>query len=106
LATGNLVYLISNKGARRVWPVSRGCLLLLGTWSYLCIFQRSFLPCTRFCICFPDFDYVCKHIGNFAILYLLTTSSSTHMSIPYTPVNSKLKTPQNQSLLLHIWKCY
>jgi hypothetical protein len=35
LTTGNLVYLNSTKGARRVWPVSRECLLLLGTWFYL-----------------------------------------------------------------------
>jgi hypothetical protein len=31
LATGNPVYLNSTNGARRVWPVSRRCLLLLGT---------------------------------------------------------------------------
>jgi hypothetical protein len=37
------------------------------------------LPCTRFCICFLDFDYV-LHIVNFAILYYETN----HCSI-YTP---------------------
>jgi hypothetical protein len=41
--------LISTKGARRVWPVSRGCLLFLGTWSNLRICRRSVLPHTRFC---------------------------------------------------------
>jgi hypothetical protein len=36
LTTGNPVYLISTKGARRpVWPFSRGCLLLCGTWPNL-----------------------------------------------------------------------
>jgi hypothetical protein len=35
LLTGNPVYLISTKDARRVWPVSRGCLLIHSTWSYL-----------------------------------------------------------------------
>jgi hypothetical protein len=38
-------------GSRRVWPVSRGCLLLLGTWSYLRNCRRSVLPYTRFCNC-------------------------------------------------------
>jgi hypothetical protein len=37
--------------ALRLWPVSRGCLLLRGTWSYLSIFRRSVLPYTRFCNC-------------------------------------------------------
>jgi hypothetical protein len=68
--TGNLVYLISTKGARRMWPVIRGCLLLLGTWSYLCICRRSVLPYTRFCNCRFGYDYV-LHIVNFAILYYL-----------------------------------
>jgi hypothetical protein len=71
LTTGNPVYqyLISTKGARWVWPVSRGCLLLLGTWSYLCICRRSVLPYTRFCYCLLDYDYG-LHIVNFAILYI------------------------------------
>jgi hypothetical protein len=51
-----------------VWPVSRACLLLLGTWSYLRICRRSVLPCTRFCNCFFDYGYV-LHIVNFDILY-------------------------------------
>jgi hypothetical protein len=42
ILTGNPVYLISTKGAWRVWPVSRGCLLLHGAWSCLG-FPRS--PC-------------------------------------------------------------
>jgi hypothetical protein len=71
LTTGNLVYLISTKGARRVWLVSRGCLLLLSTWSYLSICRGSVLPThpsTRFCICLFDYDYV-LHILNFAIFF-------------------------------------
>jgi hypothetical protein len=51
-----------------VWPVSRGCLLLRGTWSYLCICRRSVLPYTRFCNCLSDYGYV-LHIVNFTILY-------------------------------------
>jgi hypothetical protein len=69
LTTGNPVKLISTKGAQRVWPVSRGCLLLLGTWSYLRISRRFVLPYTRFCNCLFDYDYV-LHIVSFAIMYI------------------------------------
>jgi hypothetical protein len=48
---GNPVYLIWLRVARRVWPVSRGCLHLRGTWSYHRICRRSVLPYTRFCNC-------------------------------------------------------
>jgi hypothetical protein len=68
--TGNPAYLIWTNDARRVWPVSRGCSLLQGTWSYLRICRGSMLPYTRFCICFLDYDYV-WHIINFSILYWL-----------------------------------
>jgi hypothetical protein len=68
LTTGNPIYLISTKGARLVWPVSRGCLPLRGTWSYLRICRRSVLPYIRFCNCLLDYDYD-LHIVNFAILY-------------------------------------
>jgi hypothetical protein len=44
-------YRYLNWGSQRVWPVSRGCLLLRGTWSYLRICRRSVLPYTRFCNC-------------------------------------------------------
>jgi hypothetical protein len=64
---------------RRVWPVSRGCLFLLGPRSYLRTFRGSVLPCTRFCglfffclfffLLFFYFDYV-LHIVNFAIWYV------------------------------------
>jgi hypothetical protein len=30
-----------SSGSQRVWPVDRGCLLLLGTWSHLWCFQGS-----------------------------------------------------------------
>jgi hypothetical protein len=49
LATSNPVYLISTKGSLRVWPRSRGCLLLHGTWSYLRICRGS---------CCPTLDFV------------------------------------------------
>jgi hypothetical protein len=51
LTTGNHVYLISTKGARQEWLVSRGCLLPRCTWSYLRICRRSVLSYTRFCNC-------------------------------------------------------
>jgi hypothetical protein len=60
---------IPYKGARRVWPVSRGCLLLLGTCSYLCICWWFVLPYIQFCNCLLDYDYD-LHIVNFVILYL------------------------------------
>jgi hypothetical protein len=47
--TGNLVYLISTKGARWVIPVTRGCLLLPDTSSYLRIVGGP---------CCPTFDFV------------------------------------------------
>jgi hypothetical protein len=47
---GNVSYVLK-WGSRRVWPVSRECLLLRGTWSYLRICRRSVLPYTRFCNC-------------------------------------------------------
>jgi hypothetical protein len=69
LTTGNPENLISTKGARRVWRVSRGCLLLLDTWSYLRICRRSVLPYTRFFNCLLNYDYVLHNV-NFAILYV------------------------------------
>jgi hypothetical protein len=42
-----------------------------GTWSYLCIFQRSMLPYYWFCICPFDYDYVLEIIkGIRSILFL------------------------------------
>jgi hypothetical protein len=55
-------------GSRRVWPISRGCLLLRDTWSCLRICRRSVLSYTRFCNWLLDYDCV-LHIVNFAILY-------------------------------------
>jgi hypothetical protein len=49
MTTDNPTYLISTKGAQLAWPVSRGCLLPLGTWSYLRICRGYVLPYTRFC---------------------------------------------------------
>jgi hypothetical protein len=65
MTTSNPAYLISTKGARRMWPVSKGCLLLRGTWSYLCICRVSVLPYVQFYIYFLKYDY----IVNFANLY-------------------------------------
>jgi hypothetical protein len=41
LTTVCTVYLNWNNGLRRVWPVGRDCLFLLGTWSYLWYIQNS-----------------------------------------------------------------
>jgi hypothetical protein len=60
---------ISTKGTRRVWPVSKGYLLLRCTWYYLCICRGSVLLYTRFCNCLLNYDYI-LHIVNFAILYI------------------------------------
>jgi hypothetical protein len=35
---------------RRVWPVNRGCLLLLGTWSHLWYIQRSVYAHSLICM--------------------------------------------------------
>jgi hypothetical protein len=38
LTADNSIYMIKKLGSRRVWPVNRVCLLLLGTWSLrLCL---------------------------------------------------------------------
>jgi hypothetical protein len=55
---GSVGTVISTKGERRLWLVSRGCLLLLGTWFYLRICWGFVLPYTPFRICFLDYDYV------------------------------------------------
>jgi hypothetical protein len=65
-----------------MWPVSRGCFLLLGTWSYLHICRRSVLPSTRFCNCLLDYDCV-LHIVNFAILIGLIFQLQLHMVYIY-----------------------
>jgi hypothetical protein len=60
---------IMTRGARRLWPVSRGCLILTHNWSYLCICRIYMLSYNRFCNCLLDYGYV-LHIVNFAILYV------------------------------------
>jgi hypothetical protein len=82
LTTGNPVYLILTKGARRVWPVSRGYLLLHGTWSCLRICRRCVLPYTRFCNCLLDYDYV-LHTVNFAIFVSLCSEYLSNCSITW-----------------------
>jgi hypothetical protein len=46
-------------GARRVWPVGRGCLLLHGTWSHLWYIQRSVYAHSLICISYRtnEIDY-------------------------------------------------
>jgi hypothetical protein len=48
LTTCNPIYLISNKSAWWVWPVSRGSLLFHGTWSYLLFCWRACCPTLYF----------------------------------------------------------
>jgi hypothetical protein len=47
-----------------VWPVSRGCLLFHGTWSYFCICRGPCCPALDFVFVFFGW-----HIVNLAILY-------------------------------------
>jgi hypothetical protein len=70
LTTGNPVYLISTKNARRVWPVNRGCLLLRGTWSYL-----------RIC---PTLDFVIAFWIMIAFYTLLTSLFCIFFSLTYS----------------------
>jgi hypothetical protein len=100
-----LLYLISTKGAWRVWPVSRGCLLLLGTWSYLRICRRSALPYTRFCNCL--WDYI-SHI-NFAIFYYTyyenkTLRQQTAINFVTPREREKWEDGENNSVTLRTWK--
>jgi hypothetical protein len=59
LTTGNPVYLISTKGTRRVWPVSRGCLLLHGTWCYYTFAFIGGPCCPTLHFVFAVLDYDC-----------------------------------------------
>jgi hypothetical protein len=75
----------------RVWPVSRGCLILHDTWSCLSICYGSRLHGTRFCICHLEHDSIWK-IVNLAIsmmFYPLTIIIFTIVSTWYIPMNSK-----------------
>jgi hypothetical protein len=91
LTTGNPVYIISTEGARRMWPVFKGCLLLRGTWSYLRICRGSVLPYTRFCNCLLHYDYMyVLHIVNFATMCmfqrcdLVPRRNKHHLSTSHT----------------------
>ena len=70
------------------WPVSRGCLLFLGTWPCLRICRRSVLPYIRFCNCLLDYGYV-LHIVNFVILYLWYVNNTT----AFTPCGTRNQHP-------------
>jgi hypothetical protein len=69
---GNPVYLISTKGAQRVWPVRRGCLLLLTSWSYfrICGGLHSILYLLQ------NYNYV-WYIANFVSFGNFDTSHGT-----------------------------
>jgi hypothetical protein len=58
LTTGNPVYPISTKSARRVWPVSRAC-YLHGTWSYFRFVGGHCRPTLDFVyMLFLDYNHV------------------------------------------------
>jgi hypothetical protein len=70
-ASNNSFYLIWRWGSRRVWPVSSGCLLLHGTWSYLRICRGPYCPTLDFVFAFwimITFDTLL--ISLFCIYYL------------------------------------
>jgi hypothetical protein len=72
--------------------VSRGCLLILGTWSYLRICRRFGCPTLDFVIAFwinslLDYGYV-LHIVNFAILYRIFTLSILWSSVQISAASS------------------
>jgi hypothetical protein len=82
------IYLISTKSAWQVWPVSRGCLLLCGPWSYLCNCRRSVLPYTQFCNCLLNYDYV-LHVVNFVIFLFHNVSTfQIHIFVLFNPCTS------------------
>jgi hypothetical protein len=85
------LYLMSSNGAWRVWPVSRGCLLLRGTWSYLRICQRSVIPYTWFCNFLLDYDSV-LHIVNFAFLYWICNCFLLYSTVTSNAVTSVIDT--------------
>jgi hypothetical protein len=90
---------MSIKVAQQMWPVRRGCLLLHGTWSYLRIGRGSVLPCTWFCICFLDYDYV-WYIVNLTTIWKSESHAAGHRepgpnvkTFEYIQENSQLKYP-------------
>jgi hypothetical protein len=68
VTTGNSVYLIWNKDVRQMWAVSRECLLLRGTWSYLWCFRG---PCK------PDFHCGLFHVPDLGLV--LTPDFSVYL---------------------------
>jgi hypothetical protein len=56
MTTVHTVYLIWNKGSRRMWPVNRGCSLLHGTWSHLWHIERSVYAHSLICISYRTYE--------------------------------------------------
>jgi hypothetical protein len=77
LTADNSAFLIMELGSRLVWPVDRGCLLLLSTWSHRWYFWgvrvSPFINLTQFLLVFWDWlifgilatSYKMKHLANF-----------------------------------------
>jgi hypothetical protein len=103
LTTGRTVYLIWKCGSRRVWPVSRGCLLLHGTWSHLWCIQRSVYAHFMNCISYRTYeiDY-CSLLLSFLehvapVLRTTTADSAGRSQIPTLPVSVSTRTRPTQS---------
>jgi hypothetical protein len=74
-----------------MWPVDRGCLLLLGTWSHLWYIQRSVFAYTQICISYRTYKInYCSLLAQLSwklkaqasySYYLLSISPSDHLSL-------------------------
>ena len=78
LTSGNPIYLISTNGARRMWPVRRGCLLLHDIYIFIFVCLPLFLSSSVcfslfICLCLP----VCLFRLNVSPVYLSLTLSHT-----------------------------
>jgi hypothetical protein len=72
------VYLIWKWSSRRVWPVDRGCLLLLPTWSHFWYIQRSVYAHSLICISYRTYeiDYCSLFLSfQLKVVYLLRTKT-------------------------------
>jgi hypothetical protein len=65
LTTGSPIYVILIMGAWLIWPISRGCLLLHGTWPHLYFCQ---------CPCWPKLDFGIWNGGRYCIVFRLLPS--------------------------------
>jgi hypothetical protein len=83
-------------------PMGTNCALCYRTYSYILMKQNSFknFYIRRINLLLRP---LIQHLDISTMFYRSTIISSIHMSILYTPMNLKLKTPQNHLLQLHTW---